>query len=362
MKGPCIMSTRLLLASLLALRRQRVGAQPPVVPDGPKPPPIDVAVIEFELPPGTTATVNGEEVGTKKRLEIGGLEPGQSVKRKVVWKMPNREPVAEDLLLKGGWRVRLAVPPSGADGPEPVPQDCHGQVTRLVFSPDGRHLLATTSHHASLWEVATGRTVWRLRGATGRAFTEDGHGLIAATDEALHVFDPTHWQTVTTVKKGRLDPQRMTVSGNGQVVASYNFARVGSPFELFNQSGAEHWGGVNLYSREVSEYVLSHDGQRFAAIDKKQKKLVVHDTKTGDQLFAANLPDLSGERLGFSPDGDWLAVNKGGRRITLWDARKWTERHTLELTAGPTFVMPWRLVATASGWSPAEASRPTTMK
>jgi WD40 repeat protein len=107
----------------------------------------------------------------------------------------------------------------------------------LTFAPDGHTVAVGDGNEVLLWELATGQTVHRLTGHTGRvlriAFSDDGRRIVSAgTDKTIRV-----WELATGKELHRFEGHRSLVtalafSRDGSRLASGSFDRTAIVWDL----------------------------------------------------------------------------------------------------------------------------------
>ncbi|MDB5308165.1 MAG: prkC 15 [Gemmataceae bacterium] len=226
----------------------------------------------------------------------------------------------------GGWfatgsfdgRVVVRDPRSAA----PRQVLAHGHMVRtLAVSPDGRAVAAAGETGAvSVWDVGSGLLRYRLDGTGGRVhailFSADGKALLAAPSETEMVWwDGATGRRVHGVNL-RLRPSCLALSPDGQTLAvGYETGQV---VFLDAATGQEQLRACGSHSR-LNAVAFSPDGKTLAAGAVDGSVRLWH-VGTGTELFAIARggPQVNG--VAFAPDGSFLAATRHDGRLLLWPA------------------------------------------
>lgn len=167
-------------------------------------------------------------------------------------------------------------------------------VYETVFSPDEKLLASSSRDTARVWDVPSGRELWKVEGfrcpAKAVAFSPDSQVLAAAgNDGILKIYD---------VKSGK---------------------------ELRSML---HVNSANI-DMSVYAVVFSRDGQKIYAAN-GDGTISEWDAASGKQTRAWKAHDRTTLKLKFSPDYSLLA-SFGDAVVKLWDTRTWQEVRSMSM-------------------------------
>lgn len=199
-----------------------------------------------------------------------------------------------------------------------------GFVYDVSISPDGRYVATKDQeltgiegdHATRLWDVATGRILWRLDKAFGEIpFSPDGKYIYVSRAT------PTLREVATGREVLRLEKQAWPVikfefSGDGNSILMNSWGHAG----LWNlNSGREETRfkeGAGDYGTTVA---LSPGGRLTAVSSNNSPAIRLVDAVTGQELGRFQGGSGNVARLEFSPDGRFLAAGDGmNRKTTVW--------------------------------------------
>lgn len=198
-------------------------------------------------------------------------------------------------------------------------------VTALAFTPDHKMLLVGTYRQVQCWNIATGKRVRVLKGAsenvTSFAFSPDGKTLGVGGGV------PTVYGEVILY---HLDTGALfqTLKGHTDVVYGLDFLPDGK--RLVTASGDKTLRLWNLDKGETQKIMKDHadsvyavkvtpDGKRIVStgVDRSMK---VWDAETGKPLYSFNgrVHGDTAYTLTFSPDGSRMLTSSGDHTAKLW--------------------------------------------
>jgi serine/threonine protein kinase len=228
----------------------------------------------------------------------------------------------------------------------------------VVFSPDGRFLLAGTDHDVLLCDTTSPTPqflkVKNLDGTAGMvSFSADGHLLAAqrASQGDVCVLDTTTRQPISYLAPDR-GLTRVEFSPAGPILATAAVAKAGSgSLDVWYVAAGHAPGRIRLgaFDTPVADMRFSPDGTLIAAVahpGKHSDKRVaarlwnVHSTQPGAPL---TLPGPA--KITFSPDARFLAASCADQGVRLLDVRDQNRLSVLP-GASATFEPSGRLLAT----------------
>jgi WD40 repeat protein/tetratricopeptide (TPR) repeat protein len=204
--------------------------------------------------------------------------------------------------------------------------DIDDNVTKVVFSPDGKLLASTTQNGTALWDVESGQIVREITGILSNdlAFTPDGALLaIGEADESTIGF----WDVTTGEQTQTLDGFHgvIALSADGKLLASL----ASNEIRLWDIGNAKV---VQTFEIDISQIVrcitFSPDGNWLAAGFANDNLVKVWEVVSGNEVWEQESPpkfydtSFPGQVWGiaYSPDGKLLASGSGSGVINLWDA------------------------------------------
>lgn len=196
----------------------------------------------------------------------------------------------------------------------------------LAFSPDGQRLAGASSYGACLWDLTgTHEAVhFNMMGdrpvAHGQAddveFTPDGRYLTSTGNGMIFVWDLAGQQE-TVMLYGRLGTiQHLAYTSDGQGLVSGDFD---GDLLLWHPGAGGEPSALGEHARPVSEAVVSPDGDTLASSGADG---VIRLTDLGGQADPVVLRGHRGavRDVAFSPDGTYLASVGDDGTLRLWSA------------------------------------------
>jgi WD40 repeat protein len=253
-----------------------------------------------------------------------------------------------------------------------------GEVTSVVYSPDGKRLASSTSPwdaakrafvagEVKVWDAQTGQELLTFKGHAGSvsnapsgivsmvAFSPDGKRLASASgDNTVKLWDAQTGQQLGVLKGHAGEVHSVVFSPDGKRLAS---GGIGGPFVAQGPGrGTDEvkvWDvqtGQDIFTRKVSRsrfsgprLAFSPDGKRLASssnllnVDASSEsgEVEVWDAQTGQEFLSLKGHTGYVSSVVFSPDGKRLASasytpGAQGGEVKVWDAQTGQELLTLK--------------------------------
>lgn len=229
-------------------------------------------------------------------------------------------------------------------------------IPNLVYSPDGTSLIFVSGDSIKILDIATGQEINNLRKqGTGyivtSALSPDGKVIaVSFTDCSLRLWDVQTGEEVRKilpiVLNGCLPTGRISFSADGSTLAasSYVFGSGGTSYGKVRvwdvASGELRFTNQSISDQWVYDgvFALSPDGDSLALRVDMVKIFDVGAQKTIQEFIPG---EISGAILAFSPDGKDLTDGTG-----IWDTGTW--KQVISLSGGGVLSPDWKLSVNSS--------------
>jgi len=280
----------------------------------------------------------GEDAPKFEPIEAVFISPG------MLYGMPAAEPFLKD-------QAAPLLTPTTLTGHQ-------GEVTGLVFSPDGRYLISSSfgDYTIRLWDVNDGKELQIIKSASqpvGMAITPDGTMLLI-TDASGNVivlsvsFDKFGAPQTINAEAGQ--SSNIAVSPNGKLFAIASFNKVVTVWNLTDKTLLRK---INT-PEPMRDIAFSPSGEILAA-STASNKIILWNLRDGKgRIYTISKVDARSDvgRINFSPNGKYLATAHMDSSITIWNVEKQKEVHNFTVPNSSTWTVRFspdsRIFATAN--------------
>ena len=198
----------------------------------------------------------------------------------------------------------------------------------IALSPDeSRVAVIWADSNTTFAEVADAKTGQRLLRLVGHAsqlwhlnFSPDGRRIVTdSLDHTAKIWDATTGELLRTLAGHTDDLNGVAFSPDGSVVATVSSDKSA---RIWDAESGEELHTLEGYNSPGYELKFSSNGTRM--VTRSPAEAVVWDPRTGERPFRMPTSPVSYSRLGFSPNGRYLAaagsISSTGF-VQLWDAQ-----------------------------------------
>jgi RNA polymerase sigma factor (sigma-70 family) len=277
--------------------------------------------------------------GADKAARLWDADTGQEL-RKVERDKPVRtvafSPDGKRVACGGTWEVLLWDADTGKE--ERRLRGAHGEIFTVAFSADGRYVAAAALSHSVvfLWETATGRRLGEQSGheagqVSRLVYSADGRVITSySADQAVREWDAVTGRPLRVIPAPDTAGRAAALSPDGKLLACVSWS---GDLRLRDMAGKEirrwkaHAGQIWAVAYSPSGKILASGGL--------DQAVVLWDPATGKELRRFRAEGGPPNDITFSPDGRLLAVVVRGRPLHLWEVESGNERHLVPPAPGP---------------------------
>jgi WD40 repeat protein/serine/threonine protein kinase len=229
----------------------------------------------------------------------------------------------------------------------------------VAFSPDGLFLASSKAGTVHLWELATGKKLFSLKGHTRRVvtlvFSPDGQRLASASyDGTVRVWETSTGKELLIFKGHPHEVFSVAFSPDGQRLAT---SGIGLEVKVWEAATGKELLTLKGHYWNVSDVAFSPDGQCLATAGWDQT-VRLWDSVTGKELLNLKGHTDITRCVVFNRDGKRLFTCSDDRTVRVWDAATGQEVLTLK---GHTDNV-WGLAVSLDGQRLASASADKTVR
>ena len=192
---------------------------------------------------------------------------------------------------------------------------------RLAASPDGKQLAITPqTDEVQIWDLGTEKRTSSLKcpmSVQAVVYSADGKRLVASGESRACVWD-TKTEKLLHEFKAQVDDPRKQSASDGTLAVSPDGERLAFSTDEGNIALVTVKDGKETQFPGLMA-VFSADGKHLFVVRVQQDGLEVRDATSGKKLATAAIDEHSMRALAVSPDGKRLAVGYGAGTIILWE-------------------------------------------
>ena len=293
---------------------------------------------DMKVYPKPVILEGGEDAPKFEPIEAVFISPG------MFYGMPAAEPFLKD-------QAAPLLTPTTLSGHQ-------GEVTGLVFSPDGRYLISSSFGDSTirLWDVNDGKELQIIKTGNqpvGMDITPDGTMLLI-TDTSGNVIvlsvSSDKFGAPQTINAEAGHISNIAVSPNGKLFAIASFNKVVTVWNLTDKTLLRK---INT-PEPMRDIAFSPSGEILAA-STASNKIILWNLRDGKgRTYTISKVDARSDvaRINFSPSGKYLATAHMDSSITIWDVEKQKEVHNFTVPNSSTWTVRFspdsRIFATAN--------------
>lgn len=287
------------------------------------PVPEDECLIEVIAPPGSRVNLAGRNYGTKLNVAYRPPVAGRLLRTTLRVTLPNGRTTEKELLLRGGWRVRVPIS-AGATAPEIVLQTGHKKaIKRVRLSADGRRILTGSDDKtAILWDAESGiqlRSFSEHEFLYDVAISSDGRRVLTAGDAVAIVWDADTGRKLRTLKGHRAFVNRVEISPDGRRVVTASGDHTAILWDTVSGRQLQTFSGHDSAIHHIS---ISSNNRRVLTagyITDRRHGAILWDAETGQKLREFSKDDDNVGAASITPDGRFVLTGFLSGQAVLWD-------------------------------------------